>query len=39
MVGGDTHKDGVDHPMFGNPKIGSSKKQFSRGRKNKWEGL
>jgi hypothetical protein len=29
VVGGDTHEDGVNHLMFGNPKIGSSKKNFS----------
>ncbi len=26
VAGGDTHKDGVDHLMFRDPKIGSSKK-------------
>jgi len=26
MASGHIHKDGVDHPMFENPKIGSSKK-------------
>ncbi len=29
VTGGDIHKDGVNHPMLGNPKIGLSKKQFS----------
>jgi hypothetical protein len=29
VAGGDIHKDGVDHLMLRNPKIVSSKKQFS----------
>jgi hypothetical protein len=40
VVGGDTHKDGVDHLTLRDPKIGSSNKQFSPiqdERKTKWE--
>ncbi len=29
IAGGNIHKDGIDHPTLKDPKIGSSKKQFS----------
>jgi len=33
VAGGDIHKDGVDHPMLGNPKIGLQRSNFHLFRK------